>query len=57
MSLDLMVCQELEWSKSWIGLEDKVTALIISLFKLFSIRLVEEFLGKIMCLRESLILL
>ena len=39
-----------------IVLEDKVAVLIPSLFKLFSIKLVEELLGKIMCLWGSLIL-
>ena len=42
--------RDLEWSKSRILLEDKVTVLILSLFKLFSINLLEELLDKIMCL-------
>ena len=41
--------------KLWIVLEDKVTVLIPRLFKLFSIKLVGELLGK-MCLWENLIL-
>ena len=42
--------------KLQIVLEDKVPILIPRLFKLFSINLVEELLGKIMCLCGSLIL-
>ena len=51
----MILCQGLEWSKSQIVLEDKVTVLITSLFKLFPIMLMEELWGKIMCLWVSLI--
>ena len=47
----------LEWSKSRILLEDKVTVLILTLFKLLPIMLEEELSGKIMYLWEGLILL
>ena len=44
-------------SKLQIALEDKVAVLIPSFKKLFSIKLVEELLGKIMCLWGNLIIL
>ena len=45
-----------ESSKSRIVLEDKVTVLIQSFFKLFPMMLVKELLGKVMCLWGRLIL-
>ena len=43
--------------KLQIILKDKVAVLILMLFKLFSIKLVGESLGKMMCLWGSLIIL
>ena len=44
--LDLIFRQEFKWNKSQIVLEDKVTILILSQFRLFSVKSVEELLGK-----------
>ena len=51
-----MLSRGLQCNKMGIVLEDKVSVLIRSLFKLLPIMLVEELLGKVMYMWERLIL-